>query len=63
MDANVTDQGFHLIPHRFEFRGLKSDLQVPLMRRFVRIFHQPHHVGKRFRVSLAAKNMASRELL
>jgi hypothetical protein len=58
---NVADQGFHLIPHRFEFRRLKSGLQTPLVPGFVRIFQQPHHVGKRVRVSLAAKNMASEE--
>src|SRR5580700_11855485 len=58
---SVTDHGFHLIPHRFEFRRLKSGLQTPLVPGFVRIFQQPHHVGKRVRVSLAAKNMASEE--
>src|SRR6202050_3854696 len=35
--------------------------QTSLVPGFIRIFHQPHHVGKRVRVSLAAKNMASRE--
>src|SRR5258707_13122532 len=33
---SVTDQGFHLIPHRFEFRRIESDLQPPLLRGFVR---------------------------
>jgi hypothetical protein len=31
------------------------------MRCFVRVFHPPHNVGKRLRVSRAAKTMASRE--